>query len=62
VTRMMGSHIGKGIIAIRWLFATTAALFLVGISFHTQVGAQETPPANPYSGDILIAQRPRSRR
>jgi hypothetical protein len=38
---MIGTEIGKGIIAMRRLSTITAALFLVGISFHTQVDAQD---------------------
>jgi hypothetical protein len=49
---MIGTEIGKGIIAMRRLSTITAAFFLVGISFHTQVDAQDPPLANPYSGDF----------
>lgn len=32
--------------------AIVTAIFLLGISFSAPAGAEETPPANPYSGDI----------
>ena len=31
------------------------AIFLLGISLSARVGAQDTSPKDPYSGDLLIA-------
>jgi porin len=42
-----------GVSAVRRFILKKAIIFLFGISFAMRVGAAETPPSNPYSGDLL---------
>jgi porin len=48
----MGAKIRKEVTAMNRTLIIATALVLLGIPFHRQLGAQDTPPANPYSGGL----------